>query len=81
VRPKAGSPGEALAMFRKSSEILETSAEVMAHYNLACILALASTVTDPARGPGAADRRRRDADRAVATIRGRGKGTSLISTV
>ena len=32
-------------------------------------LALASTVADPAEGPAATERRRRDADRAVATIR------------
>ena len=32
-------------------------------------LALASTVADPAESPAAADRQRRDADLAVATIR------------
>ena len=34
-----------------------------------CFLALASTVDDPVEGPAAAERQRRDADRAVATLR------------
>jgi serine/threonine-protein kinase len=65
---KRGSLGEALAMLRKSAALLETSDEVNSLYNRACFLALASTVADPAEGP-AAERRRRDADQAVATIR------------
>ena len=53
----------------KAMAILETSDDVEDLYNLACNLALASTIADPAEGPAAADRQRRDADRAVATIR------------
>ena len=66
---KAGSQGEALAILRKSVAILETSHNLNDRYNLACTLALASTVADPTEGQAAADRQRRDADRAVATIR------------
>ena len=55
-------------MLRKSVAILETSDDPDL-YNLACFLALASTIADPAEGPAAAERQRRDADRAVATIR------------
>jgi serine/threonine-protein kinase len=68
VMLKAGSHEIALAMLRKSVEILETSSDVMALYNLACSLALASTIPDPA-GKAAADRQRQEADRAVDTIR------------
>jgi serine/threonine-protein kinase len=64
----AGSHGEALAAFRKATAILEKSESMEDLYNLACVLAMASTIADPAEGP-AAERRRRDADRAVATIR------------
>ena len=56
-------------MFRKAVAILETSDEMNSLYWLANGLALASTVADPTEGPAAADRQRRDADRAVATIR------------
>jgi serine/threonine-protein kinase len=66
---KAGSHGEGLAMLRKSQEILESSDDVNDLYNLACFLALSSTVAAPAEGPAATERQRRDADRAVATIR------------
>ena len=66
---KAGSHGEALAMLRKSITILETSDPAEANASLAWALALASTVADSAEGPAAAQRQRRDADRAVATIR------------
>src|SRR5262249_33628436 len=65
---KAGSPGEALAMLRKSVVILETSDSPGDLSNLACFLALASTVADPANRPTTAERQRRDADRAVATL-------------
>jgi hypothetical protein len=41
----------------------------MDRYNLACSLALASTAADRAEGPAAADHQRRDADRAVDTLR------------
>jgi hypothetical protein len=64
-----GSPGEALGALRRAVEMLETSHEVWGLYNLACFSTLASTVADPAEGPSAAQRRRRDADRAVATLR------------
>jgi serine/threonine-protein kinase len=66
---KVGSHGEGLTMLRKAVELLETSDESDDLYNLACTLALASTVSDPGEGPAAAERQRRDADRAVATIR------------
>jgi tetratricopeptide (TPR) repeat protein len=66
---KAGSGGEALSMLRKAVAILESSQEVMDRYNLACCLALASIAADPAEGPAAADHQRRDADRAVTTLR------------
>jgi tetratricopeptide (TPR) repeat protein len=66
---KAGSHAEGLAMLRKSVEILETSEEALNVYNLACCFALASSVADPAEGPAAVERRRRDADRALTTLR------------
>jgi tetratricopeptide (TPR) repeat protein len=66
---KAGSPTEGLTMLRKSQEILESSDNVDDLYNLACFLALSSTVAAPAEGLAATERQRRDADRAVATIR------------
>jgi serine/threonine-protein kinase len=66
---KAGSSGEALMMLRKAVAIMETFDEAGWLENLACFLALSSTVADPAEGPAAADRQCRDADRAVATIR------------
>jgi serine/threonine-protein kinase len=66
---KRGSRGEALAAMRKAIAILEASAEVTDLVNLACLFALASTVADPAEGPGATERQRRDADRAVAMVR------------
>jgi tetratricopeptide (TPR) repeat protein len=69
ARLKAGSHGEALALSRKSEAILETSDDANDLQNLACILAVASTIADPAEGPAAAERQRRDADRAVAAIR------------
>jgi serine/threonine-protein kinase len=64
-----GSPGEALGALRKAVETLETSHEVWSLYNLACFSTLASTVADPSEGPSAAQRQRRDADRAVVTLR------------
>ena len=66
---KAGKHVEALAMIRSGLTTLETSEEPIDMYNTACYLALASTITDPAEGPAGADRQRRDADRAVDTIR------------
>jgi serine/threonine-protein kinase len=66
---KRGSRGEGLAALRKSVAILETSHNTLGLYNLACNLALASTVADPAEGLAATERQRRDADRAVATLR------------
>jgi serine/threonine-protein kinase len=69
VRLRAGASGEGLAMLRKAVAILEPSVEPWDLYNQACFLALASTVRDPAEGPTAADRQRRDAERAVARIR------------
>jgi serine/threonine-protein kinase len=69
VHVKRGSPSEGLQALRKSIAILQTSDELWAQYNQACFLALASTVADPAEGPVAAERQRRDADRAVATLR------------
>jgi serine/threonine-protein kinase len=65
---KAGSHGEGLAMMRKAVAILEPSDNPWDVYNLVTFLALASTAADPAEGPAAAERQRRDADRAVATI-------------
>jgi tetratricopeptide (TPR) repeat protein len=65
----AGSRGEAFAMLQKSVELLEKSEAQADLYNLACYLALASTVVGPSEGPVAAERQRRDADRAVAAIR------------
>jgi serine/threonine-protein kinase len=69
VQVKRGSPSEGLKALRKSAAILETSHELWAGYNRACFLALASAVADPAEGPSAAERQRRDADRAVATLK------------
>jgi serine/threonine-protein kinase len=66
---RAGSRGEGLAMLRKAAAILETSNEPWDLYNRACFLALASTGADPAEGPDAAERPRRDAAQAVAVIR------------
>jgi serine/threonine-protein kinase len=67
---KAGSRAEGLAMLRKAVKItLESSSDDLSLYNVACCFALASSVADPAEGPAAAERQRRDADRAVATIR------------
>ena len=54
---------------REAVAILETFNDAQALYQLACTLALASTVADPTEGPAAADRQRRDSDRAVDTIR------------
>jgi hypothetical protein len=64
---KVGSHGKALTMLRKPVEILEMSDDTDDLYNLACTLALASTVSDPA-GTLGAERQRRDADRAMATL-------------
>jgi serine/threonine-protein kinase len=70
VYVKAGSPKAGLETMRKAVALLEPSnAYAGDPYNLACTLALASTVSHPAEGPAAVDRRGRDADRAVATIR------------
>jgi hypothetical protein len=56
-------------MLRKGVAILETSDAPWDLYNLASFRSLASTAADPEEGPSAADRRRRDADRAVAAVR------------
>jgi tetratricopeptide (TPR) repeat protein len=66
---KAGSHGEALARLRDAELILERFTDAQALYQLACTRALASRVADPAEGPAAASRQRRDSDRAVETIR------------
>jgi serine/threonine-protein kinase len=66
---KTSSSGEALVMLRKAVAILEPSDSIMDLDNKACFLAVASSVADPAEGPAAAERQRRDADRAVATLR------------
>jgi serine/threonine-protein kinase len=66
---KAGSLREALATLRKAVALLENSDDDVALYNMACTLALASTIAIPADRPSTVDHRRRDADRAVATIR------------
>jgi hypothetical protein len=83
ARLKAGSRSEALALFRKSEAILETSDHPAHLGQLACLLALASTVVDPAEGAASAERQRRDAERAMAMLRRAiGKGmanTSLFS--
>jgi tetratricopeptide (TPR) repeat protein len=65
---KAGSHAAALAMLRKGVAILETSDAPWDLYNLATFLALASTAVGPEEGE-VAQRQRRDADRAMATIR------------
>jgi eukaryotic-like serine/threonine-protein kinase len=65
---KSGSQAESLASLRKAVSMLETSDEPWDLYNMACALALVSTVADPAEGSSATARQRRDADRAVATI-------------
>jgi hypothetical protein len=56
-------------MNRKSRAILETFLDAENVYNVACSLAQTSTIADPAEGLAAAERQRRDADQAVATIR------------
>jgi hypothetical protein len=66
---KVGSHAEGLTMLRKAVEILKTSDDAFILYNLACALALASTISDPEEGAAADERQRRDADRAVAIIR------------
>jgi serine/threonine-protein kinase len=65
----AGKHVEALVTLRNALKILETSEDPIHKYATACSLALASTIRDPAEGPAGADRRRRDADRAVNSIR------------
>jgi serine/threonine-protein kinase len=80
---KAGKHVEALTMIRSSLTTLEASEEPIQLYNTACYLALASTITDPAEGPAEVDRQRRDADRAMDTIRraiGRGWGGAELRT-
>ena len=70
-------------MIRSSLPTLEASEEPIQLYNTACYLALASTITDPAEGPAGVDRQRRDADRAMDTIRraiGRGWGGAELRT-
>ena len=69
ARLRTGSKSEALAMLEKAIASIETSADFEDLYNLACNLALASSIVDPAEGQAAAIRQCRDADRAVATIR------------
>jgi tetratricopeptide (TPR) repeat protein len=66
---KAGKHAESLATIHEAVPILETSDVPQLKLCAAGILALASTITDPAEGPAAADRQRRDADRAVSLIR------------
>jgi serine/threonine-protein kinase len=66
---KAGSPGVALASLRKATTIMENSQEAIDIYNLACALALESTIPDPAGGREGALRQRQAADLAVAAIR------------
>jgi eukaryotic-like serine/threonine-protein kinase len=65
---KVGSDAEGLTMLRKAVEILKTSDDSFVLYNLACALALASTISNPGEGAAAAERQRLDADWAVATI-------------
>jgi serine/threonine-protein kinase len=80
---KAGKHVEALAMIRSGLPTLEASEEPIQLYNTACYLALASTITDPAEGPAGVDCQRRDADRAMDTIRraiGRGWGGAELRT-
>ena len=70
-------------MIRSSLTALEASEEPIQLYNTAGYLALASTITDPAEGPAGVDRQRRDADRALDTIRraiGRGWGGAELRT-
>jgi hypothetical protein len=54
---------------REAVKILEAANDAQALYQLACTLALASTVIDPTEGAAADDRGRRDSDRAVDAIR------------
>jgi hypothetical protein len=56
-------------MLERAIANMEASVDPEDLYNLACNLALASTIADPAEARAAASRQRRDADRAVATIR------------
>ncbi len=69
ARLKAGSNAEALATLAKAIAILEQSSDSEDLYNLACNLALSSSVADPAEGTQSAIRQRRAADLAVAALR------------
>ena len=60
---------EAHKMLRRSLATWEETDNVPLLYNLACLLAQASTVADPAEGRSAPDRQRRDVDRAIAVLR------------
>jgi hypothetical protein len=66
---RAGKHVEALATIQNPITTLETSEEPIHQYLTATFLALASTITDPGEELAGADRRRRDADRAVSTLR------------
>jgi hypothetical protein len=66
---KAGKHVEGLVAIQNAVTILETSEEPLHSAAAACLLALASTIIDPGEGPAGADRRRRDADRAVSILR------------
>jgi serine/threonine-protein kinase len=60
-----GSVVDGLAACRRCVAILEPLENLNAQYNAACVLATASTAADPAEGPAASDRQRRDAEHAV----------------
>jgi serine/threonine-protein kinase len=60
---------DGLAACRRCVAILEPLENLNAQYNAACVLATASTVADPAEGPAASDRQRRDADHAVVILK------------
>jgi tetratricopeptide (TPR) repeat protein/tRNA A-37 threonylcarbamoyl transferase component Bud32 len=66
---RRGSIAEAHKMLRRSLATWEETDKVTLLYNLACLLAQASTVADPAEGRSAPDRQRRDADRAIVVLR------------
>jgi serine/threonine-protein kinase len=66
---RAGKHVEALPTIQNAVTTLETSEDPLLKYATACLLALTSAITDPGEGPAGADRRRRDADRAISTLR------------
>src|SRR5262249_11119865 len=65
---RSGDGAAALRNLREASQYLEKSGEPSYLYNGACALSLASSVSDPAEGSAASDRRLRDAERAVALL-------------